>query len=127
ELQPDRPFVVLEFGDHQTLAARTLADEQHGGNSLADPDSSAYVTHYTLHSHNFKMEHKYFNRRQLDIGFLGVSFMQAIGVPLSPMYQDLADLRDQCGGRYSDCEDRQSVDKHLKRRINSGMLSLPAI
>ncbi|MGB7431384.1 MAG: sulfatase-like hydrolase/transferase, partial [Ahrensia sp.] len=41
ELQPDRPFVVLEFGDHQTLAARTLADEQHGGNSLADPDSSA--------------------------------------------------------------------------------------
>lgn len=125
ELQPDRPFVVLEFGDHQALATRTLADAVFGGNSLADPNSLAYKTQYTLHSHNFELEHKYFKHEQLDIGFLGVSFMQAIGVPLSPMFQDLAGLRDECEGRYSDCQNRQAVDKHLKRRVNSRLLILP--
>lgn len=125
KMQPARPFVVLEFGDHQALVTRPLADELHGGNSLADVDSIAYKTHYTLHAYNVDMDLKYFNFRQLDIGFLGASFMQAIGVPLSPMYQDLADLRDKCDGRYADCHNRSAVDHHLKRRIASGLLSLP--
>lgn len=124
-LQPDRPFVVLEFGDHQALATRSLADAVSGANSLADPNSLAYKTHYTLHSYNFELDHKYFEHEQLDIGFLGVSYMQAIGVPLSPMYEDLTDLRDECEGRYSDCNNREAVDKHLKRRINSQLLTLP--
>lgn len=126
KLQPNRPFVVLEFGDHQALAARPLADALHGGNSLADPNSAAYKTNYTVHAHKFEIDMQYFNWNRLDIGFLGVSFMQAIGVPLSPMYQDLANLRDQCDGNYSDCQDRVAVDTHLKRRIKAGLLTLPS-
>lgn len=125
KLQPNRPFVVLEFGDHQALETQRLANEISGGNSLVDPDSIAYKTSFTLHSHNFDLDMRYFDWKQLDIGFLGVSFMQSIGVPLSPMYQELTDLRDHCQGRFADCADRLAVDTHLSRRIKSGLLALP--
>lgn len=125
KLQPDRPFVVLEFGDHQALVTLPMANEIAGGNSLADPDSIAYQTHYSVHAYNFNLDLDYLDWLQLDIGFLGVSFMQSIGVPLSPMFEDLAKLRDQCTGRFSGCKDPTSVDLHLRRRISSGLLTLP--
>jgi len=125
KLQPDRPFVVLEFGDHQALVTLPLADELTGGNSLVDPNSVAYQTHYTVHAYNFDLDLNYLDWDQLDIGFLGISFMQSIGVPLSPMYEDLARLRDKCKGRFDGCDQPKAVDLHLSRRISSGLLSLP--
>lgn len=126
KLQPDRPFVVLEFGDHQALVTLQMADEITGGNSLADPNSIAYQTHYTVHTYNFDMDMDYLGSAQLDIGFLGVSFMQSIGVPLTPMYEDLASLRDQCNGRFAGCSNPLAVNMHLSRRISSGLLTLPS-
>jgi hypothetical protein len=66
-----------------------------------------------------------FDFESLDIGFLGVSLLEAAGIPLSPMLDDLARLRDHCDGKFSDCKDRTAVDRHLARRINSGLLTLP--
>ncbi len=125
-LQPDRPFVVLEFGDHQSLATLELANELAGGNSLLDPDSKAYKTHYTVHAHKFDIDTKFLNWVELDIGFLGVSFMQSIGAPLTPMFEDLARLRDTCDGRFDGCSQQEAIDLHMKRRVNSGLLSLPS-
>ncbi len=124
--QPDRPFVVLEFGDHQALVTRPMADEIAGGNSLADPNSVAYQTHYSVHAYNFGLDLEYLDWPQLDIGFLGISFMQSIGVPLSPMYEDLAKLRDRCNGQFDGCDDPNLIDLHISRRISSGLLTLPS-
>ncbi len=126
KLQPNRPFVVLEFGDHQSLATLGLANELAGGNSLVDPDSKAYKTHYTVHAHNFDIDTRFLNWDELDIGFLGVSFMQSIGVPLTPMFEDLAVLRDTCEARFEGCNQPKAIDIHLKRRVKSGLLSLPS-
>ncbi|MBT8389728.1 MAG: hypothetical protein KJP13_08775, partial [Altererythrobacter sp.] len=91
-----------------------------------DPDSKAYKTHYTVHAHNFDIDTRFLNWDELDIGFLGVSFLQSIGVPLTPMFEDLAVLRDTCEGRFEGCNQPQAVYTHLKRRVKSGLLSLPS-
>jgi hypothetical protein len=122
---PDRPFVVLEFGDHQALPLKPLADALSGGASLADPDSVAYQSYYSVRSFKSELNMVPFDFESLDIGFLGVSLLEAAGTPLSPMLEDLARLRDHCDGKFSDCKDRAAVDRHLARRINSGLLTLP--
>lgn len=123
--QPDRPFVLLEFGDHQALATKAVADELSGGNSLINLNSVAYKTYYSVHSHASAISMQPFEWDTLDIGFLGVSLLQSVGIPLSPMFVDLARLRDLCHGKFHDCEDRKAVDFHLQRRIKSGLLTLP--
>jgi len=50
--------------------------------------------------------------------------MQAAGLDTSPMFTDLAALRDRCDGRMYFCADRAAVDRHLKRRIVSNHLSV---
>jgi hypothetical protein len=122
---PERSSVVLEFGDHQSAVTRQFSDEMTGGNSLADLQSVAYRTYYSLHAYGHELAVGDFVREPLDIAYLGVSFLQAAGIPLSPAFADLAALRDHCGGRFQDCADREAVDRHIKRRIETGLLSLP--
>ena len=121
----ERPSVVLEFGDHQSFATKALADEIEGNNSIVNPRSIAYLTYYSVHSFGRDLDMKPFDWPELDIAYLGTSFLQAAGVPLSPMHIELAELRDHCSGRFHKCADRQAVDRHLKKRVNSGLLQLP--
>lgn len=121
----DRPSVVLEFGDHQSFATKALADEIEGSNSIVNPRSIAYQTYYSVHGFGRDLDLKPLDWPDLDVAFLGTSFLQAAGLPLSPMHVELAELRDQCSGRFHACADRQAVDRHLKKRVNSGLLRLP--
>lgn len=125
ELQPERPFVLLEFGDHHALINKRYTDEVVGGNSLLAPNSIAYQTHYTLHTHRADLDRLPFQMEPMDISYLGVSLLEAVGVPLSPMFTELARLRDHCHGRFHDCADRKAVDDHIRRRLSSGLLNLP--
>ena len=59
---------------------------------------------------------------RLDIAYLGASFLEATGLAASPLLEDLLRLRDLCGGRFHTCRDRVAVDRHLRRRVDSGFL-----
>jgi Sulfatase len=121
----DHQSVVMEFGDHQSSATKPLVDEITGGNSLADLRSAAYKTYFSVHSYGRDLDMKPLDWPSLDVAYLGASVLQAGRLPISPMFSDLAELRDNCAGRFYDCPHRDAVDRHLKRRIDSGLLTLP--
>ena len=45
-------------------------------------------------------------------------------MPGSDVFEDLATLKQTCKGAYYECEDREAVDRHLRRRIDGGLLDL---
>jgi Sulfatase len=119
-----RGTVVLEFGDHQASVTLPLVEALEGPGALADPNSLAYVTHFTAHAFGYEFAKKLPDFDKLDIAFLGATFADAAGLPVSPLMQDAIELRDRCNGRFQFCPDRERVDRHLRRRADSGLLDV---
>lgn len=124
KLSTARGTVVLEYGDHQSVATKGLSDALAGGNAVADLRSVAYRTYYTLHAFGYRLDMDALPKGELDIAFLGPSLVQAARLPRSALYAELIDLSRRCGGRFHACADRQAVDRHLRRRADSGLLDV---
>lgn len=120
----ERGSVVLEFGDHQSFATKRWVDKIAGEQSLSDLRSLAYRTYYTHHAFGYEPSSATPEFDILDIGFLGASFLQWARLPMSPMFNSLIEVRDRCHGRFHLCPDRKLVDRHLRRRIDSGLLRI---
>ncbi|AKI01902.1 Sulfatase [Hoeflea sp. IMCC20628] len=120
----DHPSIVLEFGDHQSFATRELVHHLYPDFAIDELTSSAYQTYYTVHGMGIELDMGPFDYANLDIGYLGVSLLEAAGMAKSPMFADLAALRDRCEGKLHFCADRAAVDRHLQKRIASNFLSV---
>lgn len=117
-----RGSLVLDFGDHQSFATKQLVDEIAGGEALADLSSIAYETYYSLHAFGYEPAEAGPEMNPLDIAFLGPSFFEWGRLPTTPLFDSLIELRDHCHGRFFGCADRDAVDRHLRRRLDSGLL-----
>lgn len=120
----DRGMVLMSFGDHQGTATMSLVEELDGLSPLSRPGSLAYRTYYTLSGSGLPTRQPELNDSVLDIGFLGTEILEAAGIPGSDVYVDLAALKRLCGGAFYNCPDRDAVDRHLRRRIDGGLLDL---
>ncbi len=122
----ERGIVLMSFGDHQGSATMPLIEELEEANPLTRPGSVAYRTYYTLTSSAGTSPPKPApeNEASIDIGYLGTDLLQAAGIPGSDVFEDLATLKQACKGAYYECEDREAVDRHLRRRIDGGLLDL---
>lgn len=119
-----RPSVVMSFGDHQSSAMKPLIDALAGPDALSVPRSLAYRTFYDLTAFNHPLRAQPAGGEPIDVAFLGPTVLEAAGLPLSPAMADLLRLRDHCRGAFYACPDRAAVDRHLRRRIDSGTLDL---
>lgn len=119
-----RGSLVLDYGDHQSFATKHLVDEMSDGEALADFGSIAYQTYYALHAFGYFPADADPGMNSLDIAFLGPSFLKWGRLPTTPMFNSLVELRDHCQGRFFDCADRDAVDRHLKARVDAGLLEL---
>ncbi|MDF1607870.1 sulfatase-like hydrolase/transferase [Hoeflea sp. YIM 152468] len=120
----DHPSIVLEFGDHQSFATREVVNHLYPDFAVNDLKSSAYRSYFTVHGMGLELNMAPFDFASLDIAYLGVSLIEAAGLGRSPMFADLAALRDRCEGKMHFCADRGSVDQHLQKRIASGYLTV---
>lgn len=118
------PAIILEFGDHQSFATREIVTRLHPDFAVYELSSSAYLTHFTVHGIGARVDMTPFDFASLDIAYLGVSLMEAAGIDKSPMFSDLASLRDRCNGKMYFCADRTAVNRHLKKRIASNYLTV---
>lgn len=118
------PSIVLEFGDHQSFATKQMLSDADPDFAMNDLRSRAYETYFTVHGFGVDVDMRPFDADELDIGFLGVSLLDAAGLDKSPMFADLSALRDRCGGKLYFCSDRDAIDTHIGRRIASGDLVL---
>lgn len=120
----DHPAVVLEFGDHQSFATREIVTRLNPDFAVDELSSSAYLSYFTIHGVGTQVDMSPFDFNSLDIAYLGVSLMEAAGLQKSPMFSDLAALRDRCKGKMYFCPDRAAVNRHLKKRIASKLLTV---
>jgi len=120
----DHPSIVLEFGDHQSFATREVVNHLYPDFAVNELKSSAYRTYFTVHGMGMEVDMRPFEFASLDIGYLGVSLLEAAGMGNSPMFADLAAIRDRCEGRLYFCADRAAVDRHLQKRIASRYLTV---
>lgn len=119
-----RGSVVLEFGDHQATATKPFVETMsQQANVLDDFGSLAYKTYYTIRGYGHAVDMSRLSA-PIDVGFLPASLIEAAGLPTSPMFSALAELRDTCGGKFHACSNRDLVDTHLKRRAEAGLLDL---
>jgi phosphoglycerol transferase MdoB-like AlkP superfamily enzyme len=120
----DYPAIVLEFGDHQSFATREVVTQLNPDFAVDELNSSAYQSYFTVHGIGTEVDMTPFDFASLDIAYLGVSLMEAAGIDKSPMFADLATLRDRCDGKMYFCADRAAVNRHLKKRIASNYLTV---
>ncbi|MGE0500870.1 MAG: sulfatase-like hydrolase/transferase [Rhizobiaceae bacterium] len=121
----DRGTVVLDYGDHQSFVTKPWADALAGGNALVDLESEAYRTYYAFHAYGYETRSGLLQSGSVDIGFLAPRFLDWARLPMSPVFRSLLALSETCKGRYHACPDRQAVDRHLRQRVDSGLLTLP--
>ncbi|MBN9071263.1 MAG: sulfatase-like hydrolase/transferase [Rhizobiales bacterium] len=119
-----RGSVVVEYGDHHPYFTKPMADKLAKGNALADLGSIAYRTFASVHAYRYDLDMRAFGDGPLDIGFLGPALIEAAHLPASPMYKELIALKELCNGKFHACKDRAAIDRHLRRRVDSGMLRL---
>ncbi len=119
----ERGTVVMSYGDHQSFVTKSFVEDIEGAGALGRTDSLAYRTFYSISSTNQKVP----GERQdtaIDIAFLGPKVLDAAGIPGSPMFQDLAVLERVCDGAFNGCARREEINRHLRRRIDGGLLDL---
>ena len=116
----ERRSVMVTFGDHQAFVTKPFVEALAGENALADPTSLAYRTFYAIAG----AEPAAADAAPIDIAFLGNRVLEAAGLGGNDLFRDLARLERLCGGRFHLCPHRSEIDRHLKRRVDSGMLRL---
>lgn len=118
------PSVLLEFGDHHASVMKPMIEESAGPKAFSTLGSIAYRTYFALHGFGHVIDQPAHVSHPLDIAFLSSVLLERARLPTSASHRDLGRLRVACGGRFHACPDRQIVDLHLKRRVNSGLLNL---
>lgn len=94
---PDRPILVLHYGDHQPVMARGIEKRLR----LPADGRRAFRTFYAIEGLNFAPDLSSLRLpSELDIAFLGTVAMQAAGVPLDAVTATRASLIDACGSAY---------------------------
>ena len=120
-----RGFLMLEYGDHQPLVTRRNIKEDIGLETpLTDWRSREYATYFAVHSYGSAREIRMPVHERLDAVFVGYAFLQAAALASDGIIGEIERLRIECDGHFHLCTDRKSVDKHLRRRMDSGLIDL---
>ena len=122
--EPGRNGTILaDFGDHQPVVTRERARSL-DPKALENLGSIAFRTYWRIAGIGRPLARALPEVEVLDVPYLGVTILEAAGLPLDDVHAELAALRDACAGRFADCPDRTRVDRHLKRFANARMLDL---
>lgn len=120
-----RGLVLLEYGDHQPLVARRNLEDDIGLEiPLTDWRSREYTTYFAVHSYGVAREIRMPTHDRLDVAFLGYAFVEAAALASGGIIGEMERLRVECDAVFHLCADRTAVDRHLRRRMDSGLFDL---
>lgn len=121
---PDERFLIVQYGDHQPVATRTLLgfEEKLAAEDIKlTPESPGYDTYYTVEGLNYQPPPMP-DVDTLEVPYLGTVLLKAAGIPLSQAYQERARLLQLCGGRYFTCTKQDDILGFHRRLIDSGLV-----
>ncbi|WP_439923329.1 sulfatase-like hydrolase/transferase [Nitrobacter sp. JJSN] len=115
---PDRPMLVVHYGDHQPVMTRRIEAKCR----LAPDARRQFRTFYAIEALNGAADGLVAGRgRALDIAFLGTVALLQAGLPLDEVFATRASLLDQCGESYFACSSER------KRRFHRTLVERGAI
>jgi hypothetical protein len=121
---PDERFLIVNYGDHQPLATRTLLgfdakaaieDVMRSGNE------AALLTYYSVDGLNYHPP-SLPALEAVDVPYLGTIILAAARLPLSDTYRERERLMMLCKGRYHSCPQRHEILRFHRRLIDSGIV-----
>ena len=117
-----RGTVVAEFGDHHATVTRDhLIAGRAAEPLLTDFRSPLYETFYRIEGYGTPIDYGLLHQSE-DAAFLSARVLAAANMPRSQVWADLLALSEACGGRLHTCPDRSGIDRHIKARIDGGLL-----
>jgi hypothetical protein len=115
---PDRPMLIVHYGDHQPVMTRRLAKHI----PLPEDARRQFRTFYAIETLNMKGSEPAEGRSgDLDIALLGTVALQQAGLPLDPVFATRASLLDECGEAYF------ASRSETKRRFHRTLMDLGLI
>jgi Sulfatase len=121
---PNESFVIMNYGDHQPSATRTLVgikEETETEDVKLRADSPAFIAYYSIETQNWKAPAmpKF---PVLDVPYIGLALLEAARLPLSDAYLERKRLMTECAGRYHSCADEGAILAFHRRLIDSGLM-----
>lgn len=117
-----RGTVVAEFGDHHATVTRDhLVAGRAAEPLLTDFRSPLYETFYRVEGYGTPIDYGVLHQAE-DAAFLSARVLAAANMPMSRLWSDLLALSEACGGRLHTCPGRSDIDRHIKARIDGGLL-----
>lgn len=121
---PDEKFLIVQYGDHQPIATRTLLgfDAKFDAEDVKlAPDSPGFITYYSVEGVNYQPP-PLPTVETLEVPYLGAVLLQAARLPLSEAYQERLRLMQVCDGRYYTCTQKNEILGFHRRLIDSGLV-----
>ena len=117
---PDRPMILVRYGDHQPVMTRRLE----AALPLADDDSRQFKTFFVIEGINMELaEVPALPANGLDIAFLGTVALRAAGLPLDRVSATRASLIADCGSAYFPSKSRRKQQFH-RALVDLGLIDL---
>ena len=119
---PDRPFLIVNYGDHQPdITRRLLGSAKYSGVLSIDRHPEAFFTYYSVDAVGYRppalpsLDH-------VDVPYLGTILLEAARLPLPDSYRERKRLMWLCNGSYHDCIHKADILTFHRRLINSGLM-----
>jgi hypothetical protein len=94
---PDRPMLIVHYGDHQPVMTRRIERRLR----LQESERRQFRTFYAIEALNFELDRSVLRRPAvLDIAFLGTVALQAAGLALDRISATRVSLLEDCGEAY---------------------------
>jgi hypothetical protein len=123
---PGEPFLVVRFGDHQPLFARTLMDPALGETELAQRilarDARYFTTYYAVEGVNFRPVDLSSALDTLDAPYLPLVVLEGAGVPLDPTFQEQKNILNRCRGMFYLCAGGAEARRFNRLLIDAGLI-----
>lgn len=113
---PDRPTLVVHYGDHQPVMTRQIEAKL----QLPTDARRQFRTFYAIEALNYPLD-RLGRSRNLDIAFLGTVALQQAGLPLDEIFATRASLLEHCGDAYF------ASSSERKRRFHRTLVELGII
>lgn len=119
-----RGTILLDYGDHQSAATKSLVDEIAGSSALSSPGSFAYRTFFTMRHLDMSGERVFTSQEPLDIALLAAKMIEFGKLAKSEIWEDLIRIDGICGGKIYNCDKQDQIEQHFARRIEGKQLEL---
>ena len=121
---PKERFLIVQYGDHQPIATRTLLGFDKGAAAediQLTPESPGLLTYYSVDGVNYEPP-PLPDEDVVEVPYLGTILLNAARLPLPPSYQARLELMRLCDGRYYTCAKSKSILSFHRRLMDSGLI-----